>query len=155
MKFLSVLFLAGSVMGVGQQPCPSGYYLDSDLNQCFKHTNYKFTLPAGIPHDDSCIYTVHNPNVLECTSSTTPLKSPIPKPLKCGKYQHVVHEDAYCGGSACKGNGPCVSIAVCHPEVNECADDMHPLTEKEWQELMQRIKVLEDVAHFVLRPQAK
>lgn len=66
--------------------------------------------------------------------------------LKCGKYQHVYHVDAYTGGAPCSG-GPeavmCVSIAVYHPEVNECVDDMHVVTERDWQELRQRLQLLE------------
>jgi len=56
--------------------------------------------------------------------------------LTCPKYQHVVpaHDEDCSGGT----------LAYCRFTVAAaCADDMHEVTEKEWQELMQRLKKLE------------
>jgi hypothetical protein len=50
-----------------------------------------------------------------------------PKPLKCGKYEHIETEQSF--GSF--GHSVCAPI-------------MHEVTEKEWQELMQRIDALRE-----------
>ena len=67
------------------------------------------------------------------------------QPLKCGKYQHV--EPSRLGCAVGDDVGYCDRIIPA-----QCADDMHMVTEREWQDLAARMKVLEDVAHFVLRP---
>jgi len=57
------------------------------------------------------------------------------KPLKCGKYQHEVTEemrDVHQGG-----------ISINHIIYTHCADDLHTVTEKEWQELMARLAQME------------
>lgn len=59
------------------------------------------------------------------------------EPLKCGKYQHV--EPAHMDCSLSTG-----TIATCDLFVPErCADDVHVLTEREWQELIARLEKLE------------
>jgi hypothetical protein len=56
----------------------------------------------------------------------------VPKPLKCGKYQHVE--------PTCESDG---NVTICNGSP-KCADDMHSVTEKEWQELVGRLKELEE-----------
>ena len=51
--------------------------------------------------------------------------------LKCGKYQHVEHWTGFCA-SMCSAIPP-----------DTCVDDMHEVTEHEWQDLTQRVKQLE------------
>lgn len=62
-----------------------------------------------------------------------------PAPLKCGKWQHVA-SDSYEIVPRLKGSG------YINREVVTCADDIHPLTEREWQELMARLRKLEHPA---------
>lgn len=77
----------------------------------------------------------HLPNVPACA------------PLKCGKWQHVEHWEGVCGPSDPSGatitstnaNFICAALPPDH-----CADDMHQVTEREWQELNERLKKLTD-----------
>ncbi len=55
------------------------------------------------------------------------------KPLKCGKYQHEMAA-FYCD--------ECLAWIPAH-----CADDLHTVTEEEWQKLQERIKKLEEKPH--------
>lgn len=64
-------------------------------------------------------------------------------PLNCEKYQHVYHWSGNCGPSPCDSVGGC--SAVCYPPPpDRCVDDMHEVTEKEWQKLIERLKYLEE-----------
>ncbi len=61
------------------------------------------------------------------------------KPLKCGKYQHL-ETYAVCN----KPNGQMCPIGYGMESYHDrCVDDLHTVTEKEWQELMSRLKKLE------------
>ena len=62
-------------------------------------------------------------------------KIPEPAPLKCGKYQHVQTWKADCDVFQAQG---CLKV-----DTPYCADDMHSVTEREWQEIMARLKKLE------------
>jgi hypothetical protein len=66
-----------------------------------------------------------------------------PTKLQCGKYQHIQHTEGYCHWPACKEGVACPAIAVCDSPSDTCVDDMREVTEREWQELMKRIKSLE------------
>ena len=55
---------------------------------------------------------------------------PTPTPLKCGKYQHI---DQSC--YADMSNGGCLPL--------RCVDDLHTVTEKEWQDLQERLRLAE------------
>jgi len=63
--------------------------------------------------------------------------------LTCGKYQHVEHWTGRCGPALCdEKTGEC--YAVCTPAPpDKCVDDMHEVTEREWQEMKARIAELE------------
>lgn len=61
-------------------------------------------------------------------------------PLQCGKYQHVESPAPMCGDSVYFGpDGKLVSSCF----APYCVDDMHLVTEREWQELMERLSKLE------------
>lgn len=62
---------------------------------------------------------------------------PEPAPLKCGKYQHPVKAHTDCSVSGDSHYGKCEY----YPGV--CADDLHTVTEKEYQQIMERLKALE------------
>lgn len=62
-----------------------------------------------------------------------------PKPLKCGKYQHVKYGNTCEPGETCKVNDP-----IHKHWARSCADNLHTVTEREWQELMARLKWLEE-----------
>lgn len=61
--------------------------------------------------------------------------------LTCGPYQHLYHWPGDCGPV------PCVNLsceAVCTPvPYDKCVDDMHEVTEREWQSVLERLKALE------------
>lgn len=68
------------------------------------------------------------------------------EPLKCGQYEHVEHWPGRCGPSLCKDlNGTLSSCdAVCTPlPPDKCVDDLHTVSEKEWQSLLVRLTILE------------
>jgi hypothetical protein len=74
------------------------------------------------------------------------LKEKYAKPLTCPKYQHLVHSGAESCRPApeCVGKGMSCNIAICTPEPpDRCEDTMHTVTEKEWVDLMERLKALE------------
>ena len=67
---------------------------------------------------------------------------PPPVPLACGKYQHVYHWPGACGPASCNAD-TMVCNASCSPlPPDRCVDDMHEVTEREWQELNERLKML-------------
>ena len=56
-----------------------------------------------------------------------------PAPLKCGKYQHEQMAAARCY-SDCSADGVfCLGMLKCDPAEDKCVDDMHQVTEREWQ----------------------
>lgn len=61
------------------------------------------------------------------------------EPLKCGKYQHIESPHVECSKG---GNGTPVFCDTWVPE--QCSDDIHIVTEREWQELMDRLRKLEN-----------
>lgn len=70
-----------------------------------------------------------------------------PKPLQCGKYQHIQHWAARCGPSPdmCDSESMvCEAVSICTPPPpDQCVPNLHTVTEREWQELMARLKALE------------
>ena len=71
---------------------------------------------------------------------------PQPAPLKCGKYEHVVHELAHCENTCSPDSWICNSSCKAIPERSYCAPDLHTVTEREWQELLERLKALDKYA---------
>jgi hypothetical protein len=88
----------------------------------------------SIPH---CVDDKPEPNCVLHSGSVNPkdalLDCGLPEPLKCGKYQHAEYPSMWCGDT-----GTCF--------MPRCVDDMHWITEREWQELMARLKALETKA---------
>ena len=72
-----------------------------------------------------------------------------PKPLVCGKYQHV-ESVSPCGHIKCGRDEACMCAK---PNEDACVDDMHTLTEREWQEI---VKVIADFRFYemMLKKQA-
>lgn len=66
--------------------------------------------------------------------------------LLCGQYQHVYHWPGPCGPALCvMGNVFSSCSATCSPvPPDRCEDDMHEVTEREWQKLTARLKELEE-----------
>jgi hypothetical protein len=60
----------------------------------------------------------------------------------CPKYQHeeTIHTGLNCVGDLIAGPGDHISCVGDHAG---CVDDLHFVTEKEWQDLMQRLTALE------------
>jgi hypothetical protein len=59
-------------------------------------------------------------------------------PLKCGKYQHVENDRFVRDPSV---HGYIEGIRIDHTP--HCEFDVHPVTEKEWQELMARLQAMD------------
>lgn len=74
-------------------------------------------------------------------TATNVMVGPAQPPLDCGKYQHVFHWPGSCGLSQCDGQF-CASTCSTPPP-DKCVDDMHEVTEREWQQLMDRLRALE------------
>jgi hypothetical protein len=76
-----------------------------------------------------------------CACAQQPNPQPAPSaPLQCGKYQHVEHWPGRCGPapSQCDSESIiCSAVAVCSPPPpDKCVDDVHEVTEAEWQQTM-------------------
>jgi hypothetical protein len=89
---------------------------------------------------------------LYVTSAVAQTASKPPEPLKCGEYQHVYHWPGPCGPQVCDEKSmTCESVCV-SPPPDACVDDIHEVTEREWQMLMKRLDELEaktdGKAHF-------
>lgn len=73
---------------------------------------------------------------------TTAIVTTVAAPLKCWKYQHVEWRSCPPEQQICTLSG----IPACYCNVQQpsyCADDLHTVTEREWQELMERLKEME------------
>jgi hypothetical protein len=70
-------------------------------------------------------------------------QSPDPTPLKCGKYQHVQYTPEHCANTCPPDGMSCTASCLYVPAVDSCVDDMHMVTEREWQEILARLKALE------------
>ena len=71
-----------------------------------------------------------------------------PAPLKCGKYEHVEY-----GTLRCPHNGQGLPKDVCEWSTDDrsyCADNMHSVTEKEWQHLSDAMKVDEETIRSLM-----
>lgn len=70
-----------------------------------------------------------------------------PAPLKCDKYQHEV-KHGWVEMNRCHSLGG--NLVQCDKEPIDCVDDLHVVTEKEWQELQERIKYLDHLLNRVI-----
>lgn len=71
--------------------------------------------------------------ITQGTGITTGITTP-PAPLKCGKYQHEEYPSVWCGDSM---------PSTCFTP--RCAPDLHTVTEREWQELMEHIRWIDHI----------
>jgi len=127
-----------AIISTGQQPtCGKGFEWFEGMRECVKWK----------PVDDNG-YLNYICESGKCGGGIkqSALEKAAPAPLKCGQYEHVEHIEGYCHSASCKGNFACPAIAVCDAPVDRCAPDLHTVTEKDWVELMERLKRLEDKA---------
>lgn len=109
------ILLAMAGVGWGQQPHPDG--LDIVRTACSAME------PATRTKTEACRYVDAKP-----------------APLKCGKFEKLEKPARFCGDSVyADENGKLVSSCF----KPYCAPIMHSVTEKEWVELMARLKKLE------------
>jgi len=66
---------------------------------------------------------------------------PAPAPLKCGQYEHVELEHYSCVQDR-NQQRPAHDCYI--DNTPRCAPDLHTVTEKDWQELMERMKRIEE-----------
>lgn len=78
----------------------------------------------------------------EAQAQNKPDPRAIKAPLKCGDFQHVYHWPGPCGPQECSSEGGCLAICLPPPE-DKCVDDMHDVTERDWQDLMERVRAVE------------
>lgn len=95
--------------------------------------------------DKLTLFLLLTPALFAQTSAT--YSSGTQAPLKCGKYQHVDHFDGGCLAGPRHGD-TVMDVCIQMPPTDVCVDDMHPVTEREWQELMKRLDALK--ASFTL-----
>jgi hypothetical protein len=71
------------------------------------------------------------------------IATPATPSLTCGKYQHIDHWPSQCGPVPCdEKTGIC--LGICGPvPPDKCVDDIHVITEKEWQNLLERLQTLD------------
>ena len=64
---------------------------------------------------------------------------PIPKPpvLQCGQYQHQQYTPAHCADTCDSYGTACTTQCLYVAPVNECVDDIHFVTERDWQMLLE------------------
>jgi hypothetical protein len=88
-----------------------------------------------------------NYHTTELTQTPNLETSPPAAKLACPKYQRVEHWPGPCGPAPpmCDGSSmACIAVAVCAPPPpDKCVDDVHVVTEAEWQALQARLAALE------------
>lgn len=134
-KLIGIAILMVGSVGWGQKPCVARKMVgcgDDDRPsplECGKYAHLEF--------GDIGSCRLHMP-CWEGKSMRCVADAPVPPraaPLKCGKYQHVEYRNTIPDGALCVGTAAC--------NVPYCADDLHTVTEREWQQLMTRLKALE------------
>jgi hypothetical protein len=83
---------------------------------------------------------------LTLSGQTSPAKAD--PPLHCEKYQHVVKGHPAYSSGACDfgtaGSTNCIDMYIWHEAVpDSCAEDMHEVTERDWQDVTRRLRELE------------
>jgi hypothetical protein len=120
MKAIIGILIFAAACGA-QQPCPSNLWIGG---RCLPFC--EDNVGTG-----SCVY-----------KRAADVPAP-PKPLHCGKYQHVDHWPGVCGPAPCdEKTGVCTAMCT-PPPPDKCVDDLHPVTEREWQETMERLAAME------------
>lgn len=70
-------------------------------------------------------------------------KPAVKAPLKCGQYQHEQKTPAGCANVCDESETACEAICLSVPATDQCVDDIHFVTEKEWQNILRRLALLE------------
>ncbi len=75
--------------------------------------------------------------------------------LKCEKYQHIDHWTGPCGPPSCNEKSMICADVCMPPPPDKCVDDIHFVTEKEWQlliseqrDILNAVKLLRDLNHI-------
>lgn len=83
-------------------------------------------------------------NDYRCTEQTTGFVWVKRQLLHCAKLEHEVHLPQRCANTCPPDGTICTTeCRILQPE-DYCAPDLHEVTEKEWQELMERLKSLQE-----------
>ncbi len=124
-------------------------------------TNAHSTAPVNVPSDPPKALVAHPAHPRERPHEALPKPEPSTGPDIAASIVNpesmaieyinngggVEHWPGRCGPSSCGGTSDSMlntCDAVCTPPPpDKCADDMHVVTEREWQELMARLKELE------------
>jgi hypothetical protein len=114
---LAILVLAAMPLTAQQFCLPS-----SQSGSCFP-------LSVPSPHDDT----------RQQSGSVGP-STPPPPPVKCGKYEHADPTQWACGQPCAFDSTSCVASWSCAWTTPKCVDDVHVVTEKEWQALLPTCK---------------
>lgn len=77
-------------------------------------------------------------------TATTPL-------ITCPKYQHLQQTPSHCEFICDANSYICSTECKNVPAINECKDDIHFVTEREWQELTERLKKLEEKSKILVK----
>jgi len=64
-----------------------------------------------------------------------------PAAQQCPKYQHWIEPSQFCGDSVYYDEKSGKLVSMCFQP--HCADDMHQVTEKEWQEIQSRLAAMD------------
>ena len=64
-------------------------------------------------------------------------------PLKCEKYQHEQKTPAHCAETCPPYGVACTSQCLYVAADDRCVDDIHMVTEREWQEVLAKLKELQ------------
>jgi hypothetical protein len=65
-------------------------------------------------------------------------------PLECDKYQHEQHTPEHCANTCPPDGTICTTGCLGVPAEDKCVDDIHFVTEQEWQDLNFKIGVLSE-----------
>lgn len=63
-------------------------------------------------------------------------------PLQCGKYKHEEYTPSHCADTCDPYRTTCEASCLFVAATDTCVDDTHTLTEREWQEVLEKLKEL-------------
>lgn len=114
-----------------KDPNCAGYALAMAHEFFMEHREY--FEPAAPKPDAAVVWNTGTISSAPLTTATTP--------LKCEKYQHEQKTPAHCANTCPPDGISCASVCYFVSEDDRCVDDIHMVTEREWQDLMTRIKL--------------
>lgn len=125
--------------------CPTPAYELLKICGLYKTKDPSLPCPSGDPGTVVCF----PPEPTEATSVASPMpliiNSTIPtqKTITCGVYQHNQHTPAHCANTCLPDSFACTTSCMYIQAEDKCVDDLHWVTEAEWQSLMKRLADLE------------